>query len=315
MAESPVEEDAAERTSRRTSGRRVLLSGLLVVAMVVAFGWALAGQWSEIVDQLGEQRPAVLAGSLALALAGVYLSFLLWRGVLATLDSPIAVRPAARLFFVTQLGKYLPGAVWPVVAQMRMGREMGVPRQRMALAFLLTLGLTTLVGVLVGVAALPALLRAEGRVVLLGLLVVPVLVALLVPRVLNGLLDRGLRLIGRPPLERPFTERDVVRGVCWALLFWLVYGGHAWLLAVGLGADPLEALPVAIGGFAIAFSLGPLLVVLPAGAGVREAVLVVLLAGVLTTPEATAVALTSRGILMLTDGLLAGASVLRGGRP
>ncbi|MGH8938505.1 MAG: hypothetical protein ACRDV2_04065, partial [Actinomycetes bacterium] len=73
MAESPVEEDAAERTSRRTSGRRVLLSGLLVVAMVVAFGWALAGQWSEIVDQLGEQRPAVLAGSLALALAGVYL--------------------------------------------------------------------------------------------------------------------------------------------------------------------------------------------------------------------------------------------------
>jgi hypothetical protein len=62
---------------------------------------------------------------------------------------------------------------------------------------------------------------------------------------------------------------------------------------------------VAIGGFAIAFSLGPLLVVLPAGAGVREAVLVVLLHSVLSTSEATAVALTSRGILMATDGLLA----------
>ena len=49
----------------------------------------------------------------------------------------------------------------------------------------------------------------------------------------------------------------------------------------------------------------PLLVVLPAGAGVREAVIVVLLAGLLTTPEATALALTSRGVLMLTDGLLA----------
>jgi uncharacterized membrane protein YbhN (UPF0104 family) len=77
------------------------------------------------------------------------------------------------------------------------------------------------------------------------------------------------------------------------------------VLAVGLGADPWQALPVAIGGFAIAFSLGPLLVVLPAGAGVREAVLVVLLHSVLSTSEATAVALTSRGILMATDGLLA----------
>jgi hypothetical protein len=273
--------------------------------MVVAFGWALAGQWSDIVEALTDQSPLVLLGALGLALAGVFQSFLLWRGTLATLGSRIPMRPAARLFFVSQLGKYVPGAVWPVVAQMRLGRELGVPRQRMGLAFLLTLGLSTLVGVLVGLAALPALLRAEGRAVLWGLLALPVLLALLVPAVINALLDRALRLLRRPGLEQPLAGRDIARGIAWTLLFWLVYGGHVWLLAVGLGADPLEALPVAIGGFAIAFSLGPLLVVLPAGAGVREAVLVVLLSGVLSTPEATAVALTSRGILMLTDGLLA----------
>ena len=138
-----------------------------------------------------------------------------------------------------------------------------------------------------------------------GLLALPVLMALLVPRVLNQLLNRGLRLLRRPPLDEPFAGRDMARGVAWTLLFWVVFGLHVWLLAVGLGADPWETLPVAIGGFAVAFSIGPLLVVLPAGAGVREAVLVVLLAGVLTTSEATAVALTSRGLLMATDGLLA----------
>jgi uncharacterized membrane protein YbhN (UPF0104 family) len=302
--------------AQRTAWRRAAVSGALLAAMVLAFGWALAGRWSEIVDRLGDQRPAVLLGSLALALAGVYMSFLLWRGTLTALGSELPVRPAARLFFVTQLGKYLPGAVWPVVAQMRMGRELGVPRQRMALAFLLTLGLATVVGVIVGAAALPALLRAEGRVVLLGLLALPLLGALFVPAVLNRVLELALRVVRRPGLDQPLAGRDVARGVGWALAFWLVYGGHAWLLAVGLGADPLDALPVAIGGFAIAFSLGPLLVVLPAGAGVREAVLVVLLAGVLTTPEATAVALTSRGILMLTDGLLAvGAGLLPARRP
>jgi uncharacterized membrane protein YbhN (UPF0104 family) len=119
------------------------------------------------------------------------------------------------------------------------------------------------------------------------------------------LLARALRLLRRPGLDAPLAGRDMARGVGWAIAFWVVYGGHVWVLAVGLGADPWQALPVAIGGFAIAFSLGPLLVVLPAGAGVREAVLVVLLHSVLSTSEATAVALTSRGILMATDGLLA----------
>ena len=84
---------------------------------------------------------------------------------------------------------------------------------------------------------------------------------------------------------------------------------------MGLGGDPLRSLPVAIGGFALAFSLGPLLVVLPAGAGVREAVLIVLLGTVLTTPAATAVALTSRLLLMVTDGLLALAAALLDRRP
>lgn len=300
--------------TRRSSWRRPVVSGLLVVAMVVAFGFALAGRWSRILDELGAQHPLVLLGSLALALVGVAMSFVSWRGVLGVLGSPIPVRPGARMFFVTQLGKYLPGAVWPVLAQMRMGKELGVPRQRMGLAFVLTLGLSTIAGLVVGLAALPALLRAEGPVVLLGLLALPVLLALLAPPVLNRLLGLVLRLARRPGLERPFTVRDVARGVVWTLLFWLVYGGHAWLLAVGLGADPLRALPVAIGSFAVAFSLGPLLVVLPAGAGVREAVLVVLLAAVLPTPEATAVALTSRAILVATDGLLAAAAAHLGRR-
>ena len=297
---------------RRGSWRRTAGSALLAMLVVAAFGWALHGQWSDIVEQLRRQHPAVVVAALLVALAGVLMSFLIWRGTLVVLGSPLPRRPAARLFFLTQLGKYLPGAVWPVLAQMRMGRDLGVPRQRMGLAFLLTLGLSTLVGVLVGVAALPALLRAEGRVVLLGLLAVPVLLALLVPRVLNALLGRALRLLRRPGLESPLSGRDMARGVGWAIAFWVVYGGHVWVLAVGLGADPWRALPVAIGGFAIAFSLGPLLVVLPAGAGVREAVIVLLLHSVLSTSEATAVALTSRGVLMATDGLLALGAALTG---
>jgi uncharacterized membrane protein YbhN (UPF0104 family) len=290
----------------------------LVVAMVAGFGWALAGKWDQIVSRLGDQNPAVVLGALGLCIVAVVMSFLIWRGTLATLGSRVPVRVGARIFFVGQLGKYLPGSVWPVVAQMRMGRDAGLPRQRVALAFLLTLGMSVLWGLAVGLSALPALLGEEGRGVASLLLVVPVIGVLLVPRVINGLLTRALRLVRRPPLEEQIAGRDIVRGSLWSLLYFVMQGSHVWVLAIGLGAPALESLPVAIGGFAIAFALGPLLVVLPAGAGVREAVLVVLLSTVMSATDATAVALTSRGLLMVTDGGLAAASAVvaaRVGRP
>lgn len=253
----------------------------------------------------------MLSSSLALCLAGVFLSFLLWRGVLAALGSRVPLPAAARIFFVAQLGKYLPGSLWPVVAQMKLGQDAGIPRQRMGLAFALTLGLSVGWGLLLGLLGLPALLSA-GRSgaagwawPLLLVLLVPAVVVLLTPKALNALLALGLRLLRRPGLDQPLTGRQVAVASAWTVLFWVVFALHVWVLVVGLDADPLDALPVAIGGFALAFSLGPLLVVLPAGAGVREAALVVMLLPVLDVPSAAAVALTSRGLLMLTDGLLA----------
>jgi hypothetical protein len=36
----------------------------------------------------------------------------------------------ARILFLGQLGKYLPGSVWPVLAQMELGKTYRVPRHR-----------------------------------------------------------------------------------------------------------------------------------------------------------------------------------------
>jgi hypothetical protein len=244
------------------------------------------------------------------------MSFLLWRGVLAALGSRVPIGSAARLFFVAQLGKYLPGSLWPVVAQMKFGQRAGIPRQQMGLAFVLTLALSVGWGLLIGLLALPALLAA-GRAGQAGwawpmllLLAVPPVIALLTPRALNAALAWALRMLRRPPMEQQLTGRQVAQASVWTVAFWFVFGLHVWLLVVGLGADGWEVLPAAIGGFALAFSLGPLLVVLPAGAGVREAALVVMLVPVVEVPEATAAALTSRGLLMLTDGVLAAAAAL-----
>ena len=54
--------------------------------------------------------------------------------LLAGLGHPLEPAAASGIFFVAQLGKYLPGSVWPYVAQARMGRAHDVPASRSAAA-------------------------------------------------------------------------------------------------------------------------------------------------------------------------------------
>ena len=54
-------------------------------------------------------------------------------------------------------------------------------------------------------------------------------------------------------------------------------------------------------GFALASAIGMLSIVIPAGAGVREALLVILLVGMLTAPAAAAVAILMRFLTVLAD--------------
>lgn len=305
------------RRLRTARGRRrkTLISSIIVLMMMGGFAWALAGQWSEVAAALRTQSAAIVLASLLAAMTGTWVSFEIWRGTLGVLGNPIPRTSGSSLFFTSQLGKYLPGSVWPVLAQMRWGRALGIPQRHMALAFLLTLGLSVALGLLLGLPVIPVVLRYAPELPPLTVLaVIPLLLVLLVPGVVNGLLGLLLRALRRPALEKPLRARDLGRGVVWGLVFWLVYGGHVWLLAVGAGADPLAAVVPAVGGFALAFSLGPLLVVFPAGAGVREAVLTMALATVVTTPQAAAIALSSRGLLLATDGLLALATTAARGR-
>ena len=66
----------------------------------------------------------------------------------------------------------------------------------------------------------------------------------------------------------------------------------------------------AIGGMALAWAVGLIFIPAPAGAGVREAVLVATFAPQIGGPEALVVALASRVLLLLADVALAGLGAL-----
>ncbi len=284
--------------------QRLIRLGFLALAVGLG-GLAVLSRWEQVKASLGELGLGALGFSFAVAITGSAASMLVWRALLADLGSDLPVRPAAKVFFVGQLGKYVPGAIWPMVAQMELGRRLGLPRRRSAAAFVLTMLVVFASALFVASAALPLLGRDETAGYRWLLVLTPLIAGLLHPRVINRLLGLFFRLLRREPLERPLSGRGVIRAFGWALVAWACFGLHIAVLVTELDVPVARALPLAIGAFAIAWCAGPVVMIAPAGAGVRELALVALLAPVLDPAGALVVALASRLFLTVADVLLA----------
>ena len=289
--------------------RRWLPIALGVVALVLAV-IAIARDRHQLADAIRQIGPGALAGSAAAALVGVAVIVLLWWQVLAGLDAPVPVLTAVRVFFPSQLGKYLPGALWPVLAQMEFGRRRGISRRRMLSANALMLILSLAVGLVVAAACLPTSSAEALRRYWWTFVFLPLLVLLLVPRVVPGIVDRIFAKLGREPLDARLPVSASIRASGWSLLNWLGLGLHVYLLARPFGASGGQALLAALGGTALAVCAGILFIPAPAGAGIRDAVLVLTLAPAIGTTHALAVALLSRAMLIVIDLLLAGLALL-----
>ena len=287
-----------------------VLFGLAAVALAV---WAVAGRWNQVVDALARMQGRWLLVAVLATAANLLLTGLAWRAVLADLGSTLPYRAAGRVFFVGQIGKYVPGSLWPVVVQAELGRDHGVPRRRSAAATLVLILLSAFSALLVVIATLPFVPAvAENGFGWALLLVVP-LVVLLHPRVTGRLLDRALRLIGRPPLGEWTSLRGTAIALGWALGSWACAGLQVWCLAVSLGAPRTwHTLALTIGGYALAWAVGLIVVVAPAGAGAREVALAALLSGTLDAGGIVVVVLLSRVLFTGADLTLAGLGLLVG---
>jgi hypothetical protein len=286
--------------------------GGLAVALAV---WAVASEWDEVTAALRSLDLADIVLALLATVVNVALAGMVWRTVLADLGSRVSLPVAARIFFVGQLGKYVPGSVWPIVMQAELGRDHRVPRQRTATATLVTLLLGIASALLVVLLAIPF----DSQVVPPGfewavVLVVPLLVALH-PKVLAWGLNRVLRLLGREPMEHRTSMRGTALATAWAIGSWIAAGLQVYVLAVALGAPPgIETASLAIGGYTLAWAVGFVVVVAPAGAGAREVALAAVLAPVLDRGEVIVVVLVSRLLFTAVDLAAAGAGLAVGHR-
>lgn len=298
-----TDEPAAGSVRAPKSSRLADLLAIVFVVLAVGIaGWALRDDLPKVLDSIGEIAWWRMLLALVCIVAGLLATAEVWRYCLSGLGSPVSSGAARQIFFPAQVGKYLPGSVWPFLAQMRFAKEHGVPGGLALLAGSVFLVVHAVTSVLVGALLLISQPDLVSRFGWAGVCI-PLALILLHPKVIN-LLAR--KLAKRSGVEPPVLRlADLVRPMAWMLPAWIGYGAAGYLLADPFTDSFWQLAMVCTAAFALGWIVGMAVIIAPAGVGAREAVLIVALTPLLGVVPATTVALILRVGHTLADMLLA----------
>jgi glycosyltransferase 2 family protein len=282
-----------------------LLAALLAVAAVALAAREITAQWSAFrtSGQSLTPRWGYLLGASLLVLFVYALLIETWRRTVRAWDSELAFGDAARIWFISNLGRYLPGKVWQIGAMGVMAREQGVSALAATGSALVINLVNLLAGFgLVAVTGARFFNQRATSVVLLVALVVGVALA---PRLLPPVARLAGRLVQRNLALPHLPASAVWTATAGCLVAWCLYGIAFQIFVAGILGSAPGATTSYIAAFTGSYLVGYIALFAPGGLGVREYTLVESLGrlGLQTAGGAGVVSLASRLWLTILEVL------------
>ncbi|MCA9753800.1 MAG: flippase-like domain-containing protein [Gemmatimonadetes bacterium] len=269
--------EAAEARGRLSGFGRLLAVFGAIVAIALLVRTAM-GAWDELrVESTRLDWTTAVLATIWLA-ATFILPIALWRALLRVAGRHLTFGAALELWSFSNLGRYVPGKVWQVVAMVLVARDFGVSPAVAASVAFVALALQISTGFLVA-SPIAGIIGEHSGAFLAAAAASIVCIALLVLRPAIF-----LRILSRIPLGRRL-EPSVLGSRRTALLFvvgfvavWTTQGMGLAMLASALGPVSWPEVPRFVGAYALSYVVGLLAVIAPGGLGVREEVLAATLA-------------------------------------
>ncbi len=276
------------------------MQGAFVVAVLWFGGALLAEQWGAVGELRASLHPSwgriAFSGGIVLVSYAVLIAT--WRATVQAWGERIGIGDAARIWFVSNLGRYVPGKVWQIGA-------MGVMAQRVGVSPVAAVGsalVVSLVHVLVGF----GVVAATGRELLAGAappggLLVAALAAMGIAVVsAPWWIPTALRLVSRVSGRTIAAPRLPPRAIWVAALgsavAWVLFGLAFRELTLALLGSVTGDAAAYVAVFTLSYLLGFVALFAPGGIGVRELSMAALLvsASLATAPQAALLVVASR---------------------
>ena len=289
---------------------------LLALAILFFLGDLLYRTWGDLAKsgfQFEFDLPRLVI-SLALLVVARAFAVEAWRRILISLGEHLGFAFGARVWFLSNLTRYVPGNVWQVATMMAMVVDKGVSKTNALLSQVIYTALALAIAGLLGL--MFVFVRPE---ILSGIL--PVSITAYAPLIVALAFLALIVVFALPPVNRLIvaltarvTRRDIAapvptfaRGLVpplFSLAMWLTNGIAFYLFTSSVTETPIAQLPAFIAMNAGAYWIGYVSFVTPSGLGFREGALAWMLASFFPAPFAVALSLITR--LWSTAGELLG---------
>lgn len=301
------------------------------VGVVVLVLWAVRATLLEAWAQLGEYRWSFQVGWLV-ASGAIYLVALLpaalfWHHVLTRMGQQARLGESLRAYYISHLGKYVPGKVMVVVLRTALVRSARVEAPVAAVCVFFETLTMMAVGAVLAAAILATWFRDQWLLALIALGLMAAAGLPTVPPVFRRLV-RAAR-VGRtdPAVAEKIARagfRTVALGWLYMTVGWCLMALSLWAVLMAMGFPDLDAVrqfPRYVASVSLAIVAGFLSLV-PGGAVVREAVLSELLVPYFATvgssevaPAAAVVSAVMLRVVWLIAELVASFLLYFGARP
>ena len=260
--------------------RKRIVKRVLQVLLIVVIFYFLARNlyvnWNKIVKYDWNINYYFLTYSFVLFVVGSILIALGWNLILRMLGGRLGCKRALKIFFITDLAKYVPGKVWTIVGKVYLCAKEGIPIAKTSASVVIQPLIQVIAGILIFLVSLPFWTKTNDFMnqLYFFLPLIPIGLIVLHPAIMTKILNFVLTRLKQKPIELNIKYKDILLILLLWCGLWILTGIASYFLIISIYSFPVSELPVVIGIFSIA---GISQFLTPSGIGVLEGVLTVLL--------------------------------------
>ncbi len=315
-----IGEAGARVGSRPPRSRKVRLA-LQIGLAVLIFGFlvlTVIDQWSEIQSQGVHFKIGWLAPAMVILPLFYVFGAYGWDLILRFMGMHIGFRQAQVAWGQPLLARYVPGSVLYVLGRVVLSERAGIPRRMTIASIVYEQAISATSAVVVAAYFIinhPDLEGEPWRWAVL--LLIPLALIVLSPRVFGPLANRVLRAFGREPLPAVVPLRGVLLLVVYFSLNWLVVALGIYCVARSVTYIPPEDILLVGSAQAIGYFAALVTLIAPAGLGVRDAAFAWGLKAALPSRSfalGSLIAIAVRGVMTVAELIYVGAVTALGRR-
>jgi uncharacterized membrane protein YbhN (UPF0104 family) len=276
---------------------RILRNILATAVIITIFVFLLRNlilNWSKIpFENLQMHVPLIILSFCALGLHFICYSKS-WQKIMYALDAPITYAQSIWMIATTQIGKYLPGKVWYMIGRVYVGKKASIEGKSLALSMVLETGLLHVTGGIIFLITTVAAGNYNVSWLIISIVLIITAIIILHPKILGRVANFFLRIFRKPQIQSTLTYRQIIHISVYFFGLWIGQVIGFYFLVRAIYPIPLFHILNLASAYTLAWISGSVAIFTPAGLGIREGVMTLLLSSILPMPLAIAISFIAR---------------------